>query len=206
MNFEAFYGQEYFKLRTAENTLLQRIRNQWEELPFSEEQQVIQHISSRIKSPESMQEKLRRYGFPPTRDAALHQVYDALGIRIICSFSDQIFQLVRWFRCGDEWEILQEKDYVTHPKPNGYRSYHLILRLWPETEQEVAAEVQIRTMAADFWASLEHQMKYKNNIPNEALLCAELKDCADTIASLDLTMQTIRDLISGAEREGGVLL
>ncbi len=106
-----------------------------------------------------------------------------------------------WLKEQPGIEIVQEKDYYSYPKPNGYRSYHILLKTLPD---ETHAEMQLRTIATDFWAELEHQLKYKKEIPNEKMLHGELKRCADEIASLDLPMQTIREIIQesvSGERE-----
>lgn len=153
------------------------------------------YCTSRIKSPESMKNKLKKHGYPLTCESALTNVRDAIGIRAICSFSDDVFALARWLCERLEFNVINQKDYISYPKPNGYRSYHLILHLVDGPGGGLFAEIQLRTIAIDFWASLEHQLKYKHEITHEALIRSELKRCADEIASIDLSMQTIRDLI-----------
>ena len=100
-------------------------------------------------------------------------------------------QLYPWLGTRPEYEIAATKDYIAYPKPNGYRSLHLVLRF----HTGIQAEIQLRTFALDFWAALEHQMKYKKNIAHEKTICDELKRCADEIASVDMSMQTLRELI-----------
>ena len=177
-----------------------------------------EHVISRIKSEKSMNEKLVRRNLPVTRDSALHKLKDAIGIRIVCSFIDDIYDITDMVAGFDHCTIVEEKDYIRHAKPNGYRSYHLILELekdfLPEDSMDAAAdlrggmhdigelfplyaEVQLRTIAMDSWAALEHRMKYKKDIQNQELLVSELKRCADELNGCDLSMQTIRDLIRG---------
>ncbi len=127
--------------------------------------------------------------------------YDAVGIRVICSFFDEVYRVAGWLKERPQIQVLQVKDYLAYPKANGYRSYHIILSILEGQGKGIHAEIQLRTMAIDFWASLEHQMKYKHKVRHEALIQDELKRCADEIASVDLSIQTIRDLL--AEDFGG---
>lgn len=157
-------------------------------------------FQARIKSAESMKAKLARQNLPVTADSALQNVWDAAGVRLVCPFTQNIDQTVALIRRIPGIRILREKDYIRHPKPNGYRSYHMILSL-PLRFLEKAPghpvwlEVQLRTIAMDCWASIEHQLKYKHDVANQALIVQELKRCADEMASTDLSLQTIRDLI-----------
>lgn len=128
-----------------------------------------EHLLYRVKSTASMEEKCRRKGLPVTAKAALHDIRDAIGLRIVCRFLSDIDRNLRLIRAIPGCTVIQEKDYVHNVKPNGYRSYHLILRLeepFPDVEGNTPgifyAEVQLRTIAMDSWASLEHEMKYKN--------------------------------------------
>ncbi|KXT76590.1 GTP pyrophosphokinase [Streptococcus sp. DD12] len=162
-----------------------------------------EHLLYRIKSPESMMEKCQRKGLPQTPQSALKAIRDAIGIRVVCGFVDDIYQTVAFLRQLPDVTIVQEKDYITKAKPNGYRSYHLILEVktpYPDCLGQAQGtyfiEVQLRTLAMDSWASLEHQMKYKHHISNAELITEELKRCSDELASCDLTMQTIRQLIA----------
>lgn len=159
----------------------------------------VQYIGSRIKSPESMMEKLKRKALPETLEAALCEVHDAVGIRVICSFADDVFRVEKWLKSQENYELVKEKDYISYPKPNGYRGIHLILRGMTGKTAGTYVEIQLRTTAIDFWASLEHQLKYKKEIGHAAMMSGELKQCADDIASVDLSMQTIRDIIEAEE-------
>ncbi|MGT2832923.1 GTP pyrophosphokinase [Streptococcus halotolerans] len=161
-----------------------------------------EHLHSRIKTVESMQEKLVRKGYAQTPQSALKKVRDSIGFRIVCAFVDDIYQTIEVLREMDDITIVAEKDYIQNAKPNGYRSYHLILEMatsYPDCEGNEQGryyiEIQLRTIAMDSWASLEHQMKYKRTVKHQEMITRELKRCADELASCDLTMQTIRDLI-----------
>ncbi|MBR4727614.1 MAG: RelA/SpoT domain protein, partial [Clostridia bacterium] len=152
----------------------------------------IVYYCSRIKQPDSMIRKLRSRGLPVTREAALDSVYDAVGLRIICSFASDVYHVASQLERDPRITVLVKKDYLAFPKQNGYRSMHLCIRF---NETGALAEIQIRTIAMDFWATLEHQLKYKKMIAQEALIQRELKRCADEIASVDLSMQTIREIL-----------
>lgn len=160
----------------------------------------IASFQARIKSAESMKKKLARQNLPTTAESALRDVTDAAGVRLICPFVQNIGQTVKLIQEIPGVRILKERDYIRNPKPNGYRSYHMILSfplrfLGSGPHAPVWLEVQLRTIAMDCWASIEHQLKYKRDIPNQALIVQELKRCADEIASTDLSLQTIRELI-----------
>lgn len=167
-----------------------------------------EHFNARVKSSESMVDKCQRKGYPVTTESALKKVRDAIGVRIITGFVDDIYQLVDFIRALPNIQIYNEKDFIRQVKPNGYRSYHLILEVetpYPDClgnhPGTYFIEVQLRTIAMDSWASLEHQMKYKHHIKNPERITQELKRCADELASCDLTMQTIRHLIEASNQE-----
>ena len=170
----------------------------------------VEHCLSRIKTEESMREKCRRRDLPETAHSALVMIQDSIGFRVVCAFLSDV-KLVRDYLAGMEgFEVIEEKDYIHKAKENGYRSYHMILRTTdgripkgcePATPDGQPArgyfvEVQLRTISMDTWAALEHHLKYKKEAPaNERLIVAELKRCADELASTDLSMQALRDLI-----------
>ena len=160
---------------------------------------------TRIKSAESMRQKLQRLAFPVTAESAMKNVFDAAGVRLVCPFIQDIDRTAELIRAIPGVQIQTEKDYIRSPKPHGYRSYHMILsmplRFLGNSQKTVWLEVQLRTIAMDCWANIEHQLKYKQNIPDQALLLQELKRCADEITSTDLSLQTIRDLIEHHEEE-----
>ena len=158
----------------------------------------IQSIKSRIKKPLSILEKMHRKGLPVTVENIEKNLSDIAGLRVICAHPDEIYELAIMLSTQDDIKVIEMKDYIKNPKPNGYRSLHLILEIpifLSNQKRFVRAEVQFRTIAMDFWASLEHQMKYKKEISDPEQIAAELKDCAEQIAALDDRMQRIRDQI-----------
>ncbi len=161
-----------------------------------------EHITCRIKDEYSMREKCVRKGLPVTPESALTLIYDAIGVRIVTRFMDDIYRAAELIRTMPGCSVVLVKDYIRNAKPNGYRSFHMILRMetaWPDLSGKVPgvyyAELQLRTLAMDSWASLEHELKYKREIKDTAMIVSELKRVADELASCDLSMQTIRDLI-----------
>jgi putative GTP pyrophosphokinase len=154
----------------------------------------VEHCLARIKTEESMREKCRRNNLPETEESALGAIHDAIGLRIVCAFVDDIYAIRDRIRALPDVSVVREKDYIRHAKPNGYRSYHMILQL----PDGYFAEIQLRTISMDTWAALEHHLKYKRDTgPQTDLIIQELKRCADELASTDLSMQTIRDMIQG---------
>lgn len=167
---------------------------------FSEEykRNPFESIKSRLKSPESIYKKLERKGYPFTIENIQNYVADVAGLRVICSFPDDIYRLAELLTRQDDIILLKKKDYIETPKSNGYRSLHLILSvpIFLEDEKKyMKVEVQFRTIAMDFWASLEHKLKYKKDINDADGIEAQLKACADSIEALDYQMQEIRDRI-----------
>lgn len=199
----SIYGEYEGTLQQIMEDIEGRLFAYQERVKSETNENAYEHILARIKTDESMREKCIRKGLPETAESALSKLTDAIGIRVICSFVDDVFNIVEYIRSFDDCEIIEEKDYIRHAKPNGYRSYHMILGVHT-SESDVMGntpgtfyvELQIRTIAMDTWAALEHRMKYKKDIPNQELLVGELKRVADELASCDLSMQTIRELIN----------
>ena len=192
---EEFYGNDFPRLQLAQ-TQLTGLFSEYTHLYRDEgSPYTVQSITSRIKAPESMARKLKRRGLEADGSLALTRVHDALGFRAVCSFTSGVYHMAQWIRQRPELEVLLEKDYISRPKENGYRTLHMILRIREGEAAGLTAELQLRTIAQDFWASLEHQIKYKQEVPKEELIRKELKRCADEIASIDLTMQTIQELL-----------
>ena len=155
----------------------------------------ISSIHTRLKSQTSILEKMARLGVAPTRENVETYLNDIAGIRVICSYIDDIYRLADALTRQADIKLIEKKDYISNPKPNGYRSLHLIVSVpifFAESVKEVKAEVQIRTIAMDFWASLEHQIKYKKHVEHAEDVIARLKECADEIAHVDETMQQLR--------------
>lgn len=158
----------------------------------------IEHIETRMKSPESILKKMLRNNYPFTIDSMAENIRDIAGVRIICSFKSDIFELVKLIKSIDDFEIVREKDYVSNPKPSGYRSYHIIAKVpisLSTGKEKVFVEIQIRTIAMDFWASLEHQINYKYDgiVPQDVR--KELIECADTVAEADIKMMNLSEKV-----------
>nr|MDD6336550.1 GTP pyrophosphokinase family protein [bacterium] len=169
-----------------------------DELTILHGKNTIESISSRVKTPLSIFNKLKRKGVELSLDAIEQTLQDVAGIRVICSFIDDIYAVADMLARQDDITILNRKDYIKNPKPNGYRSLHLILTVpvfFSNEKKQVKVEVQIRTIAMDFWASLEHQLKYKKNIPNVEEISHQLLVCSEVIAKTDEHMQHIREMI-----------
>ena len=152
----------------------------------------IDAIKSRIKSPRSIIGKLKRRGFPISLQSMIDNLNDIGGIRVICPFIEDIYTVADMLMRQDDLTLIEKKDYIANPKPNGYRSLHLILEVpifLAERTQPVRIELQIRTMAMDFWASLEHQLRYKSDVEIPEHMSDDLKKCADVIASPDRSPQ-----------------
>lgn len=155
-------------------------------------------IKTRLKSPDSILGKLQRKGLDITIENMENELFDIAGIRVICSFPEDIYTLAELLTRQDDIILVEKKDYIANPKPNGYRSLHLILDIpifLSTGKKHMKVEVQFRTIAMDFWASLEHKLKYKKDIPNAEYIAEELKKCADVISEMDLRMQDIRSMI-----------
>lgn len=169
-----------------------------DELSLLSEQSPISSISSRRKKPFSILEKLKRQGNVISLSSIEENLNDVAGIRVICSFVDDIYKVAKMLVQQDDITLICVKDYIQTPKPNGYRSYHMIVEVpvfFSNEKRPMRVEIQIRTVAMDFWASLEHQMKYKQDIDNAEGIKEELKICADTIAETDMKMLKIREKI-----------
>lgn len=160
-------------------------------------------IKSRLKTPESIYEKMERKGHPVTMEGIMEYLTDVAGVRVICSFPDDIYRLAQLLTMQDDIVLLREKDYIKNPKPNGYRSLHLIVSVpifLSHGKKNMKVEVQFRTIAMDFWASLEHKLKYKRDVDDADEIVGQLKVCADSIETLDYQMQEIRNRIDRARK------
>lgn len=166
----------------------------------------ISRITSRVKKPDSIANKLYNKGLPFTVEAVMSNLNDVAGVRIICEFIDDIYTIAAMLAMQDDLKMIKIKDYIKYPKPNGYRSYHMIVEIpvfFSKGKTPMRVEIQIRTMAMDFWASLDHELKYKKDIDpkDEAVIAAELLSCADRIADTDLIMQQIRMKLDGVQQQ-----
>lgn len=168
------------------------------ELSLVRDESPISSIQSRRKKDSSIFEKLVRQGNEISLKSIEENLNDVAGIRVICSFVDDIYRVARMLARQDDIKVVMIKDYIKKPKSNGYRSYHMIVEIpvfFSNEKRPMRVEVQIRTVAMNFWASLEHQIKYKHNVKEAEKIGRDLKDCADTIANTDLRMQKIREAL-----------
>ena len=170
-----------------------------DELSVKNQRNPIEMIKSRVKKPKSIVEKLQRRGFEISLESMEKNLDDVAGIRIICSFLDDIYEVADMLIRQDDVKVIAVKDYIQNPKPNGYRSYHMIIEIpvfFSDSKKPIRVEVQIRTIAMDFWASLDHQLKYKKSfIDDNGEISEELKQCAEVIAGTDVKMLEIRKKI-----------
>jgi len=188
----------YYRCAIMEIETKFRVLN--EEYSLQYDRNPIESIHSRIKSMESIARKIRKKQLPLTLEAIEHNIRDIAGVRIVCSFRDDIYELAESFLQQDDIFLLEKKNYIEYPKNNGYRSLHLIVEVpifLSNEKRMMKVEVQLRTIAMDFWASLEHKLRYKKDIPEEELasISRELYSCAERSARLDMQMQDIRDRI-----------
>lgn len=193
---------EWRDLMTQYNCAIREIRTKFEvlndELSIRSKRNPIHGIYSRIKSPRSIIDKLHRKGLDLTLDNVQTEIHDIAGVRVICDFADDIYEIADMLLKQDDVKLISYKDYIRAPKPNGYRSYHMIVSTpvyFSEGKQELKVEVQLRTIAMDFWASLEHELRYKKDLDDDTLnqISAELLNCANTIADVDNQMMSIKD-------------
>lgn len=203
-----FVGElvQYQELMMMYNCAIHEVRTKLEvlnaDLSVRYQRNPIEFISYRIKKPASLIRKMKLRGLPITVSAIEGNIHDVAGIRVICSFIDDIYTVAEMLTRQDDITLIETKDYIRNPKANGYRSLHLLIDLpvfFSDQKKVMRVEVQIRTIAMDFWANLEHQIKYKHVVANEEEIVAELTECAETIAATDRRMMEIRDKINAGE-------
>ncbi|MCI8949063.1 MAG: GTP pyrophosphokinase family protein [Lachnospiraceae bacterium] len=173
-----------------------------DELSVRNQRNPIEMIKSRVKRPASIIEKLKHRNLPVSLESVVNNLDDVAGIRVICSFVDDIYEVADMLIRQDDVRVIAIKDYIKNPKINGYRSYHMIIEVpvfFSDQKKFMRVEVQIRTIAMDFWASLDHQLKYKRELIDGSDISAELKKCADVISQTDEKMLEIRKRIEAQE-------
>ena len=190
-----FYRCAIMEIETKFHVLNERFK-------LSMDRNPIDSIHTRLKSLDSIADKLKRKGAPMTIEAIEANLSDVAGIRVICSFIDDIYMLADCLVSQDDITLIRIKDYIKNPKENGYRSLHLIVEvpIFLDTEKRIMkVEVQLRTIAMEFWANLEHQLRYKKDLSPELLksTSTELSECARLSAALDMRMKSVRDAIDG---------
>ncbi|MBQ9023287.1 MAG: GTP pyrophosphokinase family protein [Eubacterium sp.] len=193
-NLMFLYESAIKEVRTKLDILSEEFQNNYRYNP-------IEYVKSRIKTPENIVKKMRRNDYEITMENMVEKINDVAGVRIVCDFTADIYRLVRMIRNLKEFEVIREKDYIAKPKDSGYRSYHLIVKVPVYTTTEVVktkVEIQIRTIAMDFWATLEHKIYYKfeGNAPD--YISKDLRTCADIVAQLDDKMLSLNDAVMRA--------
>ena len=186
----AYYNCAMMEVATKFNVLNEELSLQYDRNP-------IEAIKTRLKSTESIAEKLKRRGvsFPITAEKIEQELTDIAGVRVICSYPTDIYLLSEAFLRQDDVVLIQKKDYIANPKPNGYRSLHLIVEVpifLHNQKKMMKVEVQFRTISMDWWASLEHKIRYKKNVSNPEEIERELKECAEISAGLDRRMEELQ--------------
>lgn len=169
-----------------------------DEFSINKQRNPIEFITTRVKNPASIIEKLNRRGFEVSLNSVVENLNDVAGVRVICSYVDDIYHVAEMLTKQDDVTLIQVKDYIKNPKPNGYRSLHLILEIpvfFSNSRDDLRVEVQIRTIAMDYWASLEHELQYKRERPGAEEVIHGLKECAEIIAATDRRMMELRDRI-----------
>ena len=191
MRLMAYYRCAMMEVETKFNVLNEEFSLQHDRNPISS-------VRTRLKSPRSIQEKLKRKGLPTTITAIEDNLNDVAGVRVICSFPEDVWLLADAFLKQDDVTLIERKDYISNPKPSGYRSLHLIVSvpIFLENEKRIMkVEIQLRTIAMDCWASLEHQLRYKKDFAFTEEMADELYSCAQISADLDRRMDALRKAV-----------
>ena len=186
------------KYRAAVREVTTKLEVLNDELSSFAERNPIEGIQSRIKRPYSIAKKLKARGLPVAVESIQKNLNDVAGIRVICPFIRDIYDVADMLLSQEDVLLIEKKDYIEKPKDNGYRSLHLIVEIpifLSKGKENMRVEIQIRTVAMDFWASLEHQIRYKKGLEEGQKISEGLKECADTIARTDLRMQGLREMI-----------
>ena len=198
-NFALSYRELMAYYRCAMMEVSTKFQVLSEELSLQYDRNPIESIKTRLKSPESTLEKLQRKKFPISMASIEENINDIAGVRVICAFPSDIYMLAEAFLRQDDIVLLERKDYIKNPKPNGYRSLHLVVKtpiFLHNTKRMMKVEVQFRTISMDWWASLEHKIRYKKDIVVEESVANELRTCAETAAALDMRMEQLQKYIS----------
>ena len=191
------------RYRAALREMVVRFEILDQDLNLRKDRTPIHHVESRVKTPESIIEKIGRYGKERTLENIEKYIMDIAGIRVICSYISDVYNLFDLLQRQDDLEIVTVKDYIANPKPNGYRSLHVIVRIpvfFMDKKESIPVEIQLRTLAMDFWASLEHDLKYKAVSEVRGIdASSELKDCSRIIEEVETRMQVLAGALEPEE-------
>jgi len=188
----------------ATREITTKLENLNDEFKYVKDRNPIHQIKARVKTPKSIMNKLTRRGFELSVESARNNLTDIAGVRFICSYIDDIYLIAKLLTSQDDITVVRISDYIKNPKPNGYRSLHLIVTVpvfLAESTELVKVEIQIRTIAMDFWASLEHELWYKLTNEKTDEITRELKDCADGIADIDMRMQNLHSILTASNND-----
>ncbi len=195
-------SQPYIKLMSYYRCAMMEIETKFnvlnEEFSMQHDRNPISSIKGRLKSPGSIVNKLKKNGLPYNLKAVEEHVRDVAGVRVCCSFIEDVYMLADALLNQDDVTLIEKKDYIANPKPNGYRSLHLIVEIpifLANEKRTMKVEIQLRTIAMDFWASLEHQLRYKKDFEFTQAMADELLSCAELSAALDRKMDALRDQV-----------
>jgi putative GTP pyrophosphokinase len=192
------------KYRAAMREMQVRLEILDQDLNLKKHRNPIHHIESRLKTPASIYEKIGRYGYEATLENMERYILDIAGIRVICPYIQDVYSLFELLNRQDDLEIVKVKDYIASPKPNGYRSLHVIARIpvfFMDKKESIPVEIQLRTLAMDFWASLEHDLKYKAVSEVQGIdASSELKDCSRIIEEVEARMQVLAGALEPEEQ------
>lgn len=197
----SYYKCAMMEVETKFNVLNEEYSLEYDRNPISS-------IKTRLKSPMSIQEKIKRKDIPLTLAAIEENLNDVAGVRVVCALPEDVYVLSEALLKQDDINLIQVKDYIKNPKDNGYRSYHMIVSTpiyLANEKREMKVEIQLRTIAMDFWATLEHQLRYKKDVEFTEEMAEELYRCANISADLDIRMQKLRNKVyssSGTKKEG----
>ena len=187
----SYYRCALMEIETKFNVLNEEFSLRYDRNPIS-------NIKSRLKKPESIAEKLRRKGLAQSLQNIEQSINDVAGVRVVCSFLDDVYMLAEALLTQDDITLVETKDYIKNPKPNGYRSLHLIVTVpifLAHEKRMMKVEIQLRTIAMDFWATLEHQLRYKKDLDFTEKMEAELLMCAEISSELDSRMDGLRSML-----------
>lgn len=204
LDMEKQYKQIMFFYEAGIKQVMAKLEILNKEFQFSNDRNPIENIKSRIKSQESILRKMEKRGLPRTFSCMMNNIRDIAGIRVICPFITDVYQVARLLISQEDVELLQIKDYIREPKENGYRSLHMIVMVevnFSDRKRSVPVEIQLRTIAMNFWASTEHQLRYKKERSFTEEMHHQLKECADIMAEADQKMQKLAENLSVSDTD-----
>lgn len=204
LDIEKQYKQIMFFYEAGVHQITSRLEILNREFQFCNDRNPIENVKSRIKSQESIMRKMQKKGIPLTFSSMMNNIHDIAGIRVICPFITDVYQVARLLISQPDVELVEIKDYIREPKENGYRSLHMIVTVdvrFSDINRKVPVEIQLRTIAMNFWASTEHQLRYKKERIFTDEMHQQLKECADIMAEADEKMQRLAENLNVSDAE-----